>query len=58
MPLPNGQINPVNNPITYSVFVQALSIAGFNPPPPGHEVRITDSADIRITDSGDIRITD
>lgn len=32
--------------------------AGGSPPPPGTEVRITDSLDDRITDNGDRRITD
>lgn len=48
-----GKIDLLNK----SPFIQHWDDAGVNPPPPGFDVRITNSADNRITNDGDIRIT-
>jgi hypothetical protein len=57
MPLPNGQIGIIKNPIKESPFIQSWR-EGNDFPPPASEFRITDSNEHRITDSGDNRITD
>lgn len=58
MPLPNGPIDPKHNPLITTPFYQIWDGEGINPPPPGTEIRITDSGLGRITDNNNLRITD
>lgn len=57
MKLNNDQFGKADY-LTKPIFNQYWEGEGINPPPPGSNLRITDSAQIRITDNLIERITD
>lgn len=57
MPLPNGEIGIISNPLKESPFIQHWEGEGINPPPPGVDVRVTNNGDTRITNNDEVRIT-
>ncbi len=58
MPLPNGSINLIVNPLKISPFIQNWSVY-FPSPPPGSDRMITENDDPMVTEgSGEYMITE